>query len=58
MPSGRPLRNMAATFHGAGISANSTSATQESRIRTMIAVARFAGSSSEITLMPMSFDSA
>ena len=26
MPSGRPFKNMAATFHGAGTSANSTSA--------------------------------
>jgi hypothetical protein len=26
MPSGRPFRNIAATFHGTGISANSTSA--------------------------------
>ncbi len=58
MPSGRPFRNIAATFHGTGISANSTSAAQDSRISTMIADARLAGSSSEMTLMPISFDSA
>src|ERR1019366_5666771 len=58
MPSGTPFRNMAATFHGTGTSANSTRATQDSRIRTMIAGARLAGSSSEMTLIPISFDSA
>src|ERR1019366_6437103 len=53
MPSDRPLRNMAATFQGAGTSANKIKATHDSRIRTTIAAARLAGSSSETTLIPI-----
>jgi len=58
MPSGRPFRNIAATFHGGGTIAKSTSETPASRMSTMIAVARRAGCSSEIILMPSIFESA
>ena len=37
MPSGNPLKNMATTFHGAGITANSSNATPASRMSTMMA---------------------
>jgi len=58
MPSGSPFKNMHATFHGAGISAKASSAAQAIMISTMMAPARLAGSNSEITLMPIIFDSA
>jgi hypothetical protein len=58
MPSGRPFKNKATTFQGGGINANSISASQASRISTMIAAGRLAGFNSEMTLMPMNFDSA
>ena len=58
MPSGRPLRNIAATFQGAGMMAKRISATHAERISTRIAVARLAGSSSEMILMPSIFETA
>ena len=58
MPSGRPFRNSIATFQGAGITAKPTSANQEAPINPRIAPPRRLGLSSEITLMPMNFDSA
>ncbi len=58
MPSGRPLTNRVTTFHGAGITAKATSASQETPIRPMIAQARRRGWISEMTLMPMNFDRA
>jgi hypothetical protein len=58
MPSGSPFKNMAATFQGGGTTANNTSDNPASRIRTMMADARLAGSSSEMILMPISFESA
>ncbi len=56
MPSGRPLRNRAATFQGAGTMAKPMSATQEVAIRPRIAAPRRAGSISEITLTPISLE--
>ena len=58
MPRGRPFKNMAATFQGGGITANSRSEHSAARMRITMAEARFAGFSSEMTLMPMNFDSA
>ena len=57
-PSGRPLRNRAATFHGAGVTANRTKAIQETPISRMIAAARRSGRISAITLIPISLDRA
>ncbi|MNI70445.1 hypothetical protein D3C73_1262580 [compost metagenome] len=57
-PSGRPFRNSAATFQGAGTTANSTRASQEAPISSRIAAARRSGRISEITLTPASLDRA
>jgi len=58
MPSGTPLRNSIATFHGAGISAKATSASQETPISPRMAAARWRGWISEMILIPTNFDSA
>ena len=58
MPSGTPLRNKAATFHGAGTIAKATSASQDRPIRPRMATARWRGAISDTTFMPMNFDSA
>ncbi|GEM_PF-6488627 len=57
-PSGRPFRNRAATFHGAGVTANSTRASHETPISTTMAAARRSAFISAITLTPISLDRA
>ena len=57
-PSGRPFRNRAATFHGAGVRANRTRAIQDAPMRLRIAAARCWGRISAITFTPISLDRA
>ncbi len=56
MPSGRPLRNSAATFQGAGTRAKAISASQAAPISARMATPRRVGLISEITFTPISLE--
>ena len=57
-PSGSPLRNIAATFQGAGRIANSNNASHESAISLKISPARLLGLISAISLTPINLEAA
>ena len=56
MPSGRPLRNRNATFQGAGVRANSSSAASATPIKPSTMATRRPGVASETNLMPRNFE--
>ena len=57
IPSAKPLANRSGKFHGDGTSANAIRATSADPISEAIATARRSTVISEMTLMPMNFDS-
>src|SRR5258707_8537242 len=57
-PKGRPFKNIANTFQGAGTSANRMSASQARNMSTRMAAARLFGVTSAINFTPISFETA
>ena len=58
MPSGRPFRNRAAMFQGAGTTAKASRASHDTPISPRIAAPRCPGATSEITLTPINLEMA